>query len=410
MRWAKTFMQPDTRPGMLMLLAAVLALLAANSPLSPFYDAIKGTPVSIKIGAFAIDKPLLLWINDGLMAMFFFLVGLEIKRESILGELNSPSKAALPLAAALGGMIAPALVYVAFNYDSPERLNGWAIPAATDIAFALGILALLGNRIAPALRVFLLGVAIYDDLGAILVIALFYTENLSINSLLFAGIGMAVLLLLNRLQISKLTPYAIVGIIIWAAVLKSGVHATLAGFLIALFIPIRMPDNSSPLKKLEHELHPWVAYMVVPVFAFANAGVALTGIDLGTAFGPVTLGIAFGLFFGKQIGVMAFAWLAVKLRLCRLPYGVTWLQLYGVAMLTGIGFTMSLFIGGLAFDDQTYSAPLRIGVLLGSTMSAVGGLVVLLIATRQTSPAPSPEAKKDPSPAMGDKHGDRVAA
>ncbi len=409
MRWAKTFLQPDTRPGMLMLLAAILALLAANSPLSPLYDAIKGTPVSIRIGAFVIDKPLLLWINDGLMALFFFLVGLEIKRESISGELNSPSKAALPLAAALGGMLAPALVYVAFNYQNPEQLNGWAIPAATDIAFALGILALLGNRIAPTLRVFLLGVAIYDDLGAILVIALFYTENLSVSSLLFAGIGMAVLLLLNRLKVGKLTPYAVVGLIIWAAVLKSGVHATLAGFLIALFIPIRMPDKSSPLKKLEHELHPWVAYMVVPVFAFTNAGVALTGIDLATAFGPVTLGIAFGLFFGKQIGVMALAWLAVQLRLCRLPSGVTWLQLYGVAMLTGIGFTMSLFIGGLAFEDQTYSAPVRIGVLLGSTLSAVGGLTVLLIATRATSDAPSATAEKDDSPVTGDKRGEQAA-
>lgn len=383
MRWAKTFLQPDTRPGILMLLAAILALLAANSPLSPLYDTIKDTPVSIKIGTFGIDKPLLLWINDGLMALFFFLVGLEIKRESITGELNSPSKAALPLAAAIGGMAAPALIYVAFNYDSPVRLNGWAIPAATDIAFALGILALLGNRIAPALRVFLLGVAIYDDLGAILVIALFYTENLSVNSLMFAAIGIAALFALNRLRVSKTAPYAILGLIIWAAVLKSGVHATLAGFLIALFIPIRMPDGSSPLKNLEHGLHPWVAYLVIPVFAFANAGVALTGIDLGTAFGPVTLGIAFGLFFGKQIGVMAMAWLAVKIRICKLPPGVTWLQLYGVGMLTGIGFTMSLFIGGLAFDDQTYSAPLRIGVLLGSTLSAIAGVIVLLISTAE---------------------------
>lgn len=393
MRWAKTFLQPDTRPGMLMLLAAILALLAANSPLSPLYDTLKGTPVTIRIGAFEIDKPLLLWINDGLMALFFFLVGLEIKRETLTGELNTLAKAALPATAAIGGMIAPALVYVAFNYDSPERLNGWAIPAATDIAFALGILALLGNRIAPALRVFLLGVAIYDDLGAILVIALFYTENLSVNSLIFAGIGIVALVVLNRMRVGKLVPYAIVGVIVWAAVLKSGVHATLAGFLIGLFIPIRMPDGSSPLKRLEHELHPWVAYLVIPAFAFTNAGVALTGIDLGTAFGPVTLGIAFGLFFGKQIGVMAFAWLAVRLGLCRLPSGVTWLQMYGVAMLTGIGFTMSLFIGGLAFDDQSLSAPLRIGVLLGSTLSAIAGIVVLMIATRPASEPAAPQPK-----------------
>ena len=399
MRWAKTFLQPDARPGLLMLFAAILALLAANSPFSPLYDALKGTPVSVSVGGFAIDKPLLLWINDGLMALFFFLVGLEIKRETLNGELSSLSKATLPLGAALGGMIAPALIYVAFNYDSPVRVNGWAIPAATDIAFALGILALLGDRIAPALRVFLLGVAIYDDLGAILVIALFYTENLSLSSLVFAFVGMGALLLLNRMKVGKIAPYAVIGLFIWTAVLKSGVHATLAGFLIALFIPLKQRSGASPLKRLEHELHPWVAYLVIPAFAFTNAGVALTGVDPATAFGPVTLGVALGLFLGKQLGVMSVAWLAVRLRLCRLPRGVTWLQLYGVGMLTGIGFTMSLFVGGLAFDDQAYSAPIRIGVLLGSTLSAIGGLIVLLIATKKPVGTVPEEAAPATAPA-----------
>jgi NhaA family Na+:H+ antiporter len=383
MTWAKTFLQPDARPGMLMLLAAILALVAANTPFSPFYDALKETPVTIRIGDLLIDKPLLLWINDGLMALFFFLVGLEIKRETMSGELSSLSKAALPAAAAMGGMVVPALVYLAFNWSNPVQAAGWAIPAATDIAFALGVLALLGNRIPPPLRILLLGLAIYDDLGAILVIAFFYTADLAVESLALGAAGLMVLLLLNRLRVRSIVPYALVGAIIWVAVLKSGVHATLAGFLIALFIPLRLPDGATPLKKLEHDLHPSVAYFVIPIFAFVNAGVTLTDVDSAAAFGPVTIGIALGLFIGKQIGVMAFAWGAVRLGLCRLPQGVTWLHVYGVALLSGIGFTMSLFIGSLAFDDAAYVAPIRIGVLVGSILSAIAGVAVLVFATRQ---------------------------
>ena len=378
MTWAKTFLQPDARPGMLMLLAAIFALIGANTPFSPLYDALKETPVSVRVGDLLVDKPLLLWINDGLMALFFFLVGLEIKRETLTGGLSSFSRAALPGAAALGGMAAPALVYVAFNLSDPVRVSGWAIPAATDIAFALGVLALLGNRIPPALRILLLGVAIYDDLGAILVIAFFYTADLSVESLAIAAAGVVGLFVLNRCKVRPIVPYAVIGIVIWVAVLKSGVHATLAGFLIALFIPLRLPDGARPLERLEHGLHPWVAYFVIPVFAFANAGVALIGVDPSTAFGPVTVGIALGLFVGKQVGVMAFAWGAVRLGICRLPDGVTWLHLYGVALLTGIGFTMSLFIGSLAFEDPAYIAPVRIGVLLGSMPSAIAGVGVLV--------------------------------
>ena len=386
MTWAKSFLQPDARPGMLMLLAALLALVAANTPVSPLYDALKETPVSVRVGSLLIDKPLLLWINDGLMALFFFLVGLEIKRETVAGELSTPSKAALPAAAAVGGMFVPALVYAVLNWGDPLRITGWAIPAATDIAFALGVLALLGSRVPPALRILLLGVAIYDDLGAILVIAFFYTADLAVESLLVGAVGLATLLVFNRLRVRAAVPYLLVGAVIWVAVLKSGVHATLAGFLIALFIPMTAKDGSRPLERLEHGLHPWVAYFVIPVFAFANAGVALVGVDSEAAFGTVTLGIALGLFAGKQIGVMAFAWAAVRIGLCRLPTGVTWLHLYGVALLTGIGFTMSLFIGSLAFTDDAFVAPIRIGVLMGSTLSAVVGVAVLALATRSAQP------------------------
>ncbi|MEM8744286.1 MAG: Na+/H+ antiporter NhaA, partial [Pseudomonadota bacterium] len=361
-----------------------LALVLENSPISSLYDALLGTPVVVQIGAFSIDKPLLLWINDGLMAIFFFLIGLEIKREIVEGRLSNFDQAALPVVAAIGGMLGPALVYVAFNYDDPTALAGWAIPAATDIAFALGILALLGSRVPIALKVFLLALAIIDDLGAIIIIALFYTSQLSVSVLAIAAIGTAALAWLNYKGVTRLAPYLVVGLVIWVCVLKSGVHATLAGVVIALFVPLRgeTEDGQSLLKKTEHGLAPWVVFGVMPLFAFANAGVDLRGLSLDVLFAGIPLGIAAGLFLGKQIGIMSFVWVSVKAGFARLPRGVTWMQIYGVSLLAGIGFTMSLFIGTLAFADPQHSAAVRLGVLSGSFLSGVLGYLILRISTR----------------------------
>ncbi len=379
--------------------AAAAALLLDNSPLNWLYDAILSTPVVVQIGALAIDKPLLLWINDGLMAVFFFLVGLEIKRELLQGQLLSWNEAALPAVAALGGMLLPALIYVAFNMGDPSALNGWAIPAATDIAFALGVLALLGSRVPVALKIFLLALAILDDLGAIVIIALFYTADLSVMSLAIAGICVAILLGLNFVGVRRIAPYIIVGLVMWVCVLKSGVHATLAGVVIALTIPLRVPDTEkpAPLLRLEHELHPWVAFFVMPVFAFANAGVSLTGLSFADLLAPIPLGIALGLFFGKQLGVFGFAWLAARAGICRLPEGTNWLQIYGISLLAGIGFTMSLFIGTLAFADPEHAAAVRLGVLSGSILSALAGYTVLRIASMPAALQPA----SNPRPAGG---------
>ncbi len=343
--------------------------------------------MEIQIGELEIHKPLLLWINDGLMAIFFLLVGLEIKREALEGELSTLAQIALPGIAAAGGMAVPALVYVLFNLGSPAELKGWAIPAATDIAFALGILALLRSRVPLTLKVFLLAIAIIDDLGAIVIIALFYTKDLSLMSLLLASIGLVTLTLLNRLRVVRLAPYVLAGIFIWVCVLKSGVHATLAGVALAFAIPIRARDDPehSPLRELEHILHPWVAYGIMPIFAFANAGVPLVGITVATLLSPLPLGIAMGLFVGKQISIFGSVWLAVKLRLCALPQGATWPQIYGVALLCGVGFTMSLFIGTLAFEDPQRAVGVRIGVLGGSILSAIIGYLVLRMATSERS-------------------------
>lgn len=377
------------------MIAALLALIANNTLLSPLYSALLSTPVAIQIGGLEIAKPLLLWINDGLMAVFFFLVGLEIKREILEGELSTFDKAALPIFAAIGGMAAPALIYVWINWGSPETLSGWAIPAATDIAFALGILALLGSSVPVSLKVFLLAVAIIDDLGAIVIIALFYTSDLSMNALGVAAAGFAALVALNRTGVKTITPYALIGLIVWTAVLKSGVHATLAGVMIALTIPLRGKKESdqSPLHKLEHDLHPWIAYLVLPVFAFANAGVSFAGLSLSSLLAPVTLGVALGLFFGKQIGVLALSYLAVSLKLARLPNGVGWGHLYGIACLTGVGFTMSLFIGTLAFDTSDVLNQVRLGVLTGSLSSGLVGFFVL----RSALKAPSSTSSEMPS-------------
>ena len=371
------------------MFAALLALFANNTFLSPLYGALLSTPVVVQIGALEIAKPLVLWINDGLMAIFFFLVGLEIKREVLQGELSSFDKAALPIFAAIGGMAAPALIYVSFNWADPETIRGWAIPAATDIAFALGILALFGSRAPVSLKIFLLAVAIIDDLGAIVIIAIFYTADLSLSALGLAAVGFAGLLALNLFGIKRITPYVLIGAFMWVCVLKSGVHATLAGVLTALVIPMqgRTPEAQSPLHRVEHDLHPWVAFMVLPIFAFANAGVSFEGLSLGAILAPVPIGIALGLYLGKPIGVVAMSWLAVKLGVTKLPASMGWPQLLGVACLTGVGFTMSLFIGGLAFDSADKLNEVRIGVLMGSILSGITGYLLL-------SRLPLPDAAK----------------
>ncbi len=373
------FMHLEASGGLVLMFVALLALLANNSFMASGYQGILDTPVVVQLGDFKIAKPALLWINDGLMAIFFFLVGLEIKREVLKGELSSLSKISLPLFAAFGGIVVPALVYLSFNYSDPVTSQGWAIPAATDIAFALGILALLGNRVPVSLKILLLAVAIIDDLAAIIIIALFYTENLSLTALSWAAVGIAILFAMNRAKVMRILPYALVGTLVWAAVLKSGVHATLAGVITAFAIPLAKPSpkTPSPLTRAEHGLHIWVAFLILPLFAFANAGVSLKGLSPADLLSPVPLGIAAGLFIGKQIGVFSLCWIAVKLGLARLPEGAGWTQVWAVACLTGVGFTMSLFIGTLAFDDPAQLNGVRLGVLMGSILSGVLGYVLL---------------------------------
>lgn len=371
----------ESTSGILLVIAAVMAMITVNSPAQALYDALLNTPVEVRIGALQIAKPLLLWVNDGLMALFFLLVGLEIKREILHGELADPAKAALPVMAAIGGMLMPALIYAAFNQGDGVAMRGWAIPTATDIAFALGVLSLLGKRVPPALKLFLLTLAIVDDLGAIVIIALFYTAELSVTSLAVAAAALLMLLLFNRRGVLSLSPYLLVGLVMWVAVLKSGVHATLAGVLLALFIPLRPApgENHTLAEGLEHDLHGSVAFMILPLFAFMNTGVALGGLSLDSIINPVPLGIAAGLFIGKPLGVMLFCWLAIQLRLAKMPHGVGWWELYGVAVLAGIGFTMSLFISSLAFaqGDPHFVVDERIGILLGSVLSAVYGYGLL---------------------------------
>jgi len=378
----QNFLKNESASGILLIISAVLAMVIANSPLSWLYAELLDVPVEIKVGALHIAKPLILWINDGLMAIFFFLIGLELKRELLEGELSEPKKLILPTFAAVGGMLIPALFYVFFNMNDPAALKGWAIPAATDIAFALGILALFGKRVPISLKIFLVSLAIIDDMGAIVIIALFYTSDLSISSLVIALISICVLALFNFKNLRTLTPYILVGTILWVAVLKSGVHATLAGVVLAFFIPLKTStkDKKSLAKALEHDLHGSVSYVIIPIFAFANAGVPLEGLSLSTLLEPIPLGIILGLFFGKQIGVMLFSFLAVKLGIASLPEGTNWKQLYGVAFLCGVGFTMSLFIGSLAFEQGGTEATLmndRLGILVGSTLSAVVGYFYL---------------------------------
>ena len=383
-RRLSSLLKHEAAGGVLLLLAAVAALAFYNSPLAFLYDALLTVPVAVQVGTLGIHKPLLLWINDGLMAVFFFLVALEIKRELLEGNLSSWRQAVLPVLAAAGGMLVPAIIYVALNLGNPQALRGWAIPAATDIAFAVGVLALLGSRVPPGLKVFLLALAVIDDLGAIVIIALFYSAELSVASLGVAGATTVALLVLNVTGVTRLLPYILVGIIMWVAVLKSGVHATLAGVVIGLTVPLRTRDatETPPLVRAEHALYGFVTLFIMPVFAFANAGVNLGELSLTDLFSPLTLGIAGGLFVGKQVGVFGFAWAGVRLGLCRLPEGVSWRHVYGAAALAGIGFTMSLFIGTLAFDEPALQSSARLGVLSGSLLSGIVGYVILRTLTR----------------------------
>ena len=384
----RDFLKMESAGGILLVIATVLAMLCANSVLASFYNSLLDTHLKLAVGTFAIDKPLLLWINDGLMAIFFFLVGLEIKREFRAGELSSPAQVALPGIAAIGGMVVPALIYVALNYDQPRNLNGWAIPAATDIAFALAVLSLLGNRAPSTLKVLLLAIAILDDLGAILIIAFFYTSELSAVALYLAAIPLIGLAVLSRRGVTHLAPYVLLGIVLWVLVLKSGVHATLAGVVTALAIPL-LPHKGGKhtmLEDLEHGLHYWVAFGILPLFAFANAGVSFEGIGLESFVEPVKLGISLGLFAGKQIGIFGLLYLTIRVGIAPMPAGANWAQMYGVAALAGIGFTMSLFIGGLAFDHFGFDAQIRLGVLTGSIASALVGYLVLRLAAERSAP------------------------
>ncbi|HHO65458.1 MAG TPA: Na+/H+ antiporter NhaA [Epsilonproteobacteria bacterium] len=384
------FIKKDSFPGMLLIVVTIIALILQNSALSHYYMGFLHTPVEIRIGALHIAKPLLLWVNDGLMAIFFLLVGLEIKREVIEGHLSSLSQIALPGIAAVGGMAVPALVYIAFNKADAFAMQGWAIPTATDIAFALGILSLLGKRVPVSLKIFLMALAIIDDLGAIVIIALFYTQELSTLSIIVAAASLVVLFIMNRMGVVRKAAYIMVGVILWVSVLKSGVHATLAGVALAFFIPLKSTDSDgktfSIAHQLEHDLHYWVALLILPLFAFVNAGVDLGGISPGGMKETVPLGIMAGLFIGKQLGVFAFSFIAIKMGLAKLPKDSTWLQLYGVALLTGIGFTMSLFVDTLAFGDtDLFAYADKLAILLGSLFSGVAGYVVLKIATRKVA-------------------------
>ncbi len=376
----REFLKLEAAGGIILVIAATLAMLMANSPLAAYYDMLIDMPVEVRVGSLELAKPLLLWINDGLMAVFFFLVGLELKREFLEGELKEPANVILPGLAALGGMLFPALIYVAFNYSDETAMQGWAIPTATDIAFALGVLSLLGSRVPTSLKVFLVSLAIFDDMGAIVIIALFYTASISTTSLVIAATCLVALFIINRRGVGEMTPYILIGIIMWVAVLKSGVHATLAGVLLAFFVPMRDRKNPerSLLKELEHDLHGAVAFFILPVFAFANSGISLQGVGVEQLMHPVPLGIAAGLFIGKQLGVFSFCWLGVKLGIARMPEGVGWSALYGAALITGIGFTMSLFVGSLAFEQSGVNRfDERLGIIIGSLVSAVAGFLVL---------------------------------
>ena len=377
----RDFVKLESAGGILLFIAAIIALLVANSPLSELYGALLETTVAIQVGALLIAKPLLLWINDGLMAAFFFLIGLEIKREFIEGELSSISQITLPGMGAIGGMLVPAAIYASMNWNDPVALDGWAIPVATDIAFALALLSVFGNRVPIALKVFLLTLAIFDDLAAIIIIALFYSGDLSLTALFIGIIALTIAITMNRLGVTRTSSYILLGFVLWIAVLKSGVHATLAGVLISFCIPMRNKQAQSPLRELEHNLHGPVAFAILPIFAFANAGLSLSGISIDDLFHPVSLGVIVGLLIGKPLGVLIFVRLAVGFGFAKLPKNVNWIQIVGVAFACGIGFTMSLFIAGLAFEHGSgkYFIGDRIGILVGSILSTLAAFIILNI-------------------------------
>jgi NhaA family Na+:H+ antiporter len=379
------FFRHDAAGGVVLMAAAVLALMVANSGLSASYHDLLVKKFSVLLDGEGLSKPLILWINDGLMAIFFFLIGLELKREMLEGKLKNPRDVILPGMAAVGGMVVPALIYLAFNWSDPILRGGWAIPAATDIAFAVGVLALLGKRAPSSLKIFLLTLAILDDLGAILIIALFYTSELHVDYLFLALAPLAGLFWLNRTGAHRIAPIVLLGTILWVLVLKSGVHATLAGVITAFFVPLKDKYGKSPLHSLEDGLSSYVMFLIVPIFAFANAGVVLAGMTFSDLFAPLPLGIAAGLVIGKQIGVFGMTWLLVKAGIAKLPHAVTWTHIYGLACLAGIGFTMSLFIGGLSFSDQEHMNAVRLGVLSGSAISAILGYVLLYVAAPRAS-------------------------
>jgi Na+:H+ antiporter, NhaA family len=378
----------DAASGLILILASALAIVLANSPLASYYDLLLSVRGTVTLNGFGVEKPALLWINDGLMALFFLLVGLEIKRELISGELADRRRATLPVVAAIGGMTMPVLIYLIITWSAPFARPGWAVPAATDIAFSLGVMALLGSRVAPSLKLFLTALAIIDDLGAIVIIAIFYTGDLSWVSLGGALAALAVLVALNLANVGRVIWYVLVGLVLWVFVLKSGVHATLAGVALALAIPYRTRQGDPLSQRIEHELHPWVAFGVLPLFGFANAGLSFAGLSLASLAQPIPLGIAAGLFIGKQVGVFAAAALAIRSGWARLPRGADWRTLYGTSVLTGIGFTMSLFIGTLAFGPSEHEAAMRLGVLLGSVLSGVLGVGLLGFGAARPSATP----------------------
>jgi NhaA family Na+:H+ antiporter len=382
----RRYIKKESTSGIILIIATIIALILRNSIFSEFYTSFLHTPIVLKIGSLLdISKPLILWINDGLMVMFFLLIGLEIKRELLAGHLSSARKIALPIIAALGGMIVPAVIFLMFNYGDDFALRGWAIPTATDIAFALGILSLLGRKIPVSLKIFLMALAIFDDLGAILIIAFFYTSELSFHSILFAVICILALVLMNRFKVTRIGYYCIIGFLLWVFLLKSGVHATLAGIIVAFSIPLHAINEKrklvSPAKSLQHHIHYWVAFYILPLFAFVNAGVDLSNLSISRITNDVSMGIILGLFIGKQLGVFLFSYLAIKYNVATLPKCATWTQMYGVAVLTGIGFTMSLFIDSLAYNDSnTFYYTDKLAILLGSFLSGIIGYLILRFA------------------------------
>ncbi|MDG6341441.1 Na+/H+ antiporter NhaA [Glaesserella parasuis] len=381
----RKFLQLESASGILLLAFAMLAMLFANTPLRDLYFDFLSMPVSIQIGLFSIHKPLLMWVNDGFMAVFFVLIGLEVKREMMVGAISSYQRAIFPAIGALGGMIVPALVFTLINSDSPEFQQGWAIPMATDIAFALGVLGLLGKRVPFALKIFLLALAIIDDLGAIVVIAIFFSHELSTTALISAVIAITALIIMNRMRVTAICAYMVVGLILWASVLKSGVHATLAGVIIGFCVPLKGKNGEEPLAHFEHILAPWCSFVILPLFAFSNAGVSLAGMSLSTLFSPLTMGVALGLLVGKTLGVFSFSFLAVKLGIAQLSEGINFKQIFAVSVLCGIGFTMSMFLAGLAFGgdeaDGQFISLARLGILIGSGISAVLGYYLLKLCT-----------------------------